>query len=282
MTTVDTRATTVVPGTVVPLWPNGAPGSEGRRSPEVVEGPSETRDWTWVRNVHSPSLTLFPAPREIATGLAVIVAPGGGHQILAIEHEGYRVVDYLNSIGISAFLLKYRLAREEGSPYQLEVHTLADAQRAIRTVRHNAAAWGVDPHRVVMIGFSAGAGLTVLAGAIYDAGDPSAADPIERESSRLDAQALIYGGGRQVDSVTFTPDTPPAFLLGADDDRLVSEFFPLLYARMKQGGVPLELHVYASGGHGFGIKPNPKPVPSATTWQLRFVDWLKDRGLLTA
>jgi endo-1,4-beta-xylanase len=280
--TVETRATTVVPGTVVPLWANGAPGSEGQTSAEIVEGPSETRDWTWVSNVHNPSLTLYPAPANRATGLAVIVAPGGGHQILAIEHEGYRVVDYLNSVGISAFLLKYRLSRAEGSPYKLEEHTLADAQRAIRTVRQNAAAWGVDPGRVVMIGFSAGAGLTLLAGAIYDAGDPSAADPIERQSSRLDAQALIYGGGRQVDSVTFTPETPPAFLCGADDDRLVSEHFPQLYARMKAAGVPLELHVYASGGHGFGIKANPKPVPSATSWQHRFVDWLRDRRLLEA
>jgi endo-1,4-beta-xylanase len=278
--TIETRAT-VVPGTVVPLWANGAPGSEERASEaEIVEGPAGHRDWSWVRNVHNPSLTLFPAPAETATGLAVIVAPGGGHQILAIEHEGYRICDFLNSVGISAFLLKYRLPREEGSPYQLEVHTLADAQRAVRTVRHNAAAWGADPHRIVMIGFSAGAAVTVLAGAIYDAGDPSAADPIDSESSRLDAQALIYGGGRQVDLVSFTPDTPPAFLCGADDDRLVTEFFPLLYTRMKQGGVPLELHVYASGGHGFGIKANPLPVPSATTWQLRFVDWLGDRGLL--
>src|SRR5205814_1206263 len=164
---------------------------------------------------------------------------------LAIEHEGYRIVDYLNSVGISAFLLKYRLSREEGSPYQLEVHSLADAQRAIRTVRRNAAAWGVDAHRIVMIGFSAGAGLTLLAGTTYAAGDPTAPDPIDRESSRLDAQALIYGGGRQVDSVSFTPETPPAFMLGADDDRLVSESFPALYARMKQGGVPVEIHVYA-------------------------------------
>jgi len=278
--TVETR-TTVVPGTVVPLWPNGAPGSEARASEaEITEGPGGHRDWKWVRNVHNPSLTLFPAPAETATGLAVIVAPGGGHQILAIEHEGYHVCDFLNSVGISAFLLKYRLAREEGSPYKLEEHTLADAQRAIRTVRHNAALWGVDPNRVVMIGFSAGAGVTILAGGIYDGGDAGSSDPIERESSRLDAQALIYGGGRQVDSVTFTAETPPAFLCGADDDRLVSENFPLLYTRLKQGGVPVELHVYASGGHGFGIKPNPKPVPSATTWHLRFVDWLKDRGLL--
>jgi endo-1,4-beta-xylanase len=233
-----------------------------------------------VRNIHNPSLTIFPAPAETATGAAAIVAPGGGHQYLAIEHEGYGVAAYLNSIGVTAFVLKYRLSREEGSPYKLEEHTLWDAQRAIRLVRHNAAAWGVDPARVLFMGFSAGAGVTILAATHHDAGDPAAADPVERESSRPDLQGLIYGGGRQLDMVAFGADTPPAFLCGADDDRLVSDYFPQLYAALKQAGVPVELHVYASGGHGFGIRTPPKPFPSARSWHHRLGDWLADRGLL--
>jgi acetyl esterase/lipase len=286
MTTVTERATApdIAPafGTEIPLWPDGAPGSEGVTSPEIVEPPQDERDHVRVRNVHTPSLTVFLAPKETATGAAMIVAPGGGHRWLSIDIEGYHVAEYLNSIGVSTFVLKYRLAREEGSPYQVEVHALQDAQRAIRLVRSRAAEWGVDPARLGMIGFSAGAQLTVLAATHFDDGQPDATDPVERQSSRPDFQALIYGGGRQLDTLRFTAQTPPAFLLGADDDRLVSEHLPHLYLALKQAGVPVELHIYVSGGHGFGMRKPPKPVPSASTWQLRLADWLADRGLLLA
>jgi acetyl esterase/lipase len=267
-------------GTIVPLWPDGAPGSEGLTSAEIFEPAEEGRS-ARVRNIHNPSLTVFLAPPETATGAAAIVAPGGGHRYLAIEHEGYHVASYLNSIGVSAFILKYRLANEEGSRYQVEIHALADAQRAIRTVRHRAGEWRVDPGRVLMVGFSAGAGVTLLAGAAHDGGQPGAADPIERQGCRPDYVGLIYGGGRQLDQVTFTADTPPTFLCGADDDKLVTDAFPKLYAALKEAGVPTELHVYASGGHGFGIRPNPKPFPSARSWHHRLADWLEDRGALT-
>ena len=263
------------------LWPNGAPGSEGMTAAEIVDGPGEHSDHYRVRSIHRPSITAYIAPPEVATGAAVVIAPGGGHRWLAIDTEGYFVAEYLNSIGVSAFVLKYRLAREEGSPYSIEEHSVQDALRAIRLVRHRAAEWGVDPGRVGMMGSSAGAAVTVLAATEYRPGDPTAADPVDQHSSRPDFQVPIYGGSRQVDELRITGETPPAFLLGATDDALFGDTIPHLYLALRRAGVSVELHLYATGGHGFGIRRVPKPNPCATTWHLRLADWLADRGFLT-
>ncbi len=263
-------------GMEIPLWPAGAPGSEGMSAPEIVELPNEDHDYLKVSSIHRPSLLAFPAPAETATGAAMIIAPGGAHRFLAIDIEGYNIAEYLVSIGISAFILKYRLAREKGSPYKTEIHTLQDAQRAIRLVRSRAAEWGLDPARVAMMGFSAGAELTSLASTYFTAGQPDAADPAERPSSRPDLQVLIYGG--PFSGPRFTAETPPTFLLGADDDRLVTRLLPRSYLALKKVGVPAELHIYADGGHGFGIRKPPAPFVSAMTWQLRLRDWLDGRG----
>ena len=177
-------------------------------------------------------------------------------------------------------MLKYRLAREEGSPYTVEEHALADARRAVRLVRHRAAGWGIDPARVGFMGFSAGAAVTLLAATRYDAGDPDAADAVERQPSRPDFQAPIYGGARQLESLAFTPETPPAFLLGAADDALVGDALPHLYLALKGAGVPVELHLYAAGGHGFGLRRRPAPNPCATSWHLRLTDWMAAQGFL--
>ena len=266
----------------IPLWPQGAPGSEGMNAPEILEPPGEHSDHYRLRSVHRPSITAYLAPPETATGTAIVIAPGGGHRHLAIDIEGYFVAEYLNSIGVSAFVLKYRLAREEGSPYQVEVHALQDAQRAIRLVRHHAAEWHVDSGRVGMMGFSAGAAVTLLAATHDGTGDASAADPIDRQCGRPDFQAPIYGGTRQPDQYRFTSDTPPAFLLGAADDPLVGDTLPHLYLALRQAAVSVELHLYATGGHGFGIRRVPKPNPCATTWHLRFAEWLGAQGLLSS
>jgi endo-1,4-beta-xylanase len=270
----DSRATEIL------LWPEGAPGSEGMTAPEILDPPGEQSDHYRLRSIHRPSITAYLAPPEVATGAAIVIAPGGGHRWLAIDTEGYFVAEYLNTIGVSAFVLKYRLAREEGSPYSVEVHALQDALRAIRLLRHRAGEWGIDPARVGIMGFSAGAAVTLLAATRYDAGDQMAADPIDRHNSHPDFQVPIYGGTRQLDALRFTADTPPAFLLGASDDALVGDSLPHLYLALKQAGVPVELHVYASGGHGFGLRKVPKPNPCATTWHLRLADWLADRCFL--
>jgi acetyl esterase/lipase len=279
MNTLESGAGTPI-GWSVPLWPNGAPGSAGRTSPEIVDPPNADHDYLKVSSIHNPSLVVCLAPKETATGAAVIVAPGGAHKWLSMDIEGYNVAEYLNGIGVSAFILKYRLGREDGSPYQIDVHPLLDAKRAVRLVRSRAGEWGVDPARVVMMGFSAGAHVTAMACGRFDAGDPASADPVERESSRPDYQALIYGGGRP-EMPTYKSDTPPTFILGADDDQIVAETLPHLYLALKKAGVPAELHIYVDGGHGFGIRKPPKPLPSAATWQLRLADWLGDRGLLS-
>lgn len=267
-------------GQEVVLWPNGAPGSEGMTAQEVAEPPNAEHNYLKVTKIHKPSITVFLPSRETATGAAVIIAPGGAHRFLAFDHEGLNVAHYLNTKGVAAFVLKYRLAREEGSPYQVEVHPVMDAHRAIRLIRSRAAEWNVDPGRIGIMGFSAGGAVAALASTTYDAGKPEASDPIDRLSSRPDFQALIYPGIRP-ETVNITADSPQAFLLCADNDRMPSLTLAALYPAFKKAGVPVEIHVYASGGHGFGLREKPtKPTPASTSWQVRFTDWMADRGLL--
>jgi acetyl esterase/lipase len=266
-------------GAELPLWANGAPGSEGMAGKKEVIVPAKPGDSTHLSNIHNPSLLVYLPPKEKATGAAMIVAPGGGHRFLSIDTEGTNVAEWLNKIGIAAFVLKYRLAREEGSPYKVEVHPYADAQRAIRTVRANAAEWNVNPEKVGIMGFSAGGEVAVLASTKYDAGKPDAADPIERLSSKPDYQILIYPGIR-ADKVEVTKDTPPTFMLCADNDMGPSTAIPALYLALKKAGVPAELHIYASGGHGFGYRPQePRKNVIYSTWLPRVQDWMADVGM---
>jgi endo-1,4-beta-xylanase len=209
----------------------------------------------------------------------MVIAPGGGHQFLNFDQEGTYVAAYLNSIGVAGFVLKYRLAREPGSTYKIEEHALADAQRAIRLIRSRAEEWHVNPARVGVMGFSAGGEVAALASTRFDAGKSDAADPIDRLSSRPDFDALIYPGIR-AENYTIPKDMPVTFMLCADNDKGPSTALAGLYPMLKAAGIKTEVHVYASGGHGFGINPNTKnPSPVATTWQLRLGDWLKDIGM---
>ncbi len=264
----------------VPLWAGGAPGSEGKTAKEVGEPPNQQHGYFKITSVHNPSLTVFLAPAEKATGAAMIVAPGGGHQFLNYDQEGTYVAQYLNSIGVSAFVLKYRLAREAGSTYKIEEHALADAQRAIRLIRSRAEEWHINTSRVGIMGFSAGGEVAALASTRFDAGHADASDPIERLSSRPDFDALIYPGIR-AETYTIPKEMPVTFLLCADNDRGPSNALAGLYPKLKAAGIQTEVHVYATGGHGFGINPNTKnQSPVATSWQLRLGDWLKDIGAL--
>ncbi len=264
----------------IALWKNGAPGSEGKTGKEVDETPNKDHGYLKVTGVHNPSITVFLPPRETATGAAMVIAPGGGHQFLNFDQEGTYVAEYLNSIGVAGFVLKYRLAREPGSTYKVEEHALADAQRAIRLIRNRAEEWRVNPARVGIMGFSAGGEVATLASTRFDAGKPEAGDPIDRLSSRPDFDALIYPGIR-AETYTIPKDMPVTFLLCADNDKGPSTALAGLYPMLKAAGIKTEVHVYASGGHGFGINPNTKShSPVATTWQLRLGDWLGDIGML--
>jgi len=249
------------------LWPNGAPGSPPSFSPEKIRLTDLGEHI--VSNVHAPSITVYlPVPGK-RTGASVIVIPGGGHAELWMDHEGYRVAEFLADHGIATFVLKYRLAREPGSIYTVEKHALVDVQRAIRLVRSQAAQWQLDPRRVGIIGFSAGGELAALAAARYDSGAPDADDPVDRQSSRPGFQALLYPAIPR--DLNFSPRTPPAFLLcGAEDQ--VSQGLAELYLALKRAGGHAELHIYEGVGHGFGLRAsNTGPVAA---WPQRFLEWL--------
>lgn len=268
-------------GAAVPLWPNGAPGSEALAAKqELVVPPPKPLESTHVSSIHNPSLLVYLPAKSIATGAAMIIAPGGGHRFLSIDTEGTNVAEWLNSIGVAAFVLKYRLAREEGSPYKVNAEPFADTQRAIKMVRARASEWNVNPAKVGIMGFSAGGELAAMASTRFAAGASVASlDPVDRQSARPDYQILIYPGIR-ADTIEVTKDTPPTFLLCADNDKGPSTAIPALYLALKKAGVPAELHVYASGGHGFGLRsPDPRPNVIYSTWALRLKDWMADVGM---
>jgi endo-1,4-beta-xylanase len=255
------------------LWPNGAPGSEGETAAEAFKGDARLPSNFTV--VHYPSIYLFLPPQDKASGMAVVVAPGGGHSQLVIDKEGWEIADFLNRNGIAAFVLKYRLARAPGSHYTVEGNALADAARAMRTVRSRAAEWGVDAARIGIMGFSAGGEVAALMETRFDAGNAEAADPIDRVSSRPDFAVVVYPGYRP-GTITVPKDAPPTFLVCADDDRSHVVTTVNLYLDLEKQQVPAEMHIYGSGGHGFGLR-SKLPVGN---WPDRLLDWMRDRKLL--
>ena len=257
------------------LWANGAPGSQDKTAPETVVANAEGE--RIVSTIHQPSITPYLPRPGIATGAAVIIAPGGGHYQLSIDHEGYDVAKWLSGHGVAAFVLKYRLAKEKGSTYTVDGDELSDIQRAIRLVKGRAAEWKVDPARVGVMGFSAGGELAVLASTRYDDGKPGAADAIDRESSKPAFQALLYPGLPK--DIKLTKETPPAFLLcGAEDRENISQGLPELYLALRKAGISAELHVYAGVGHGFGLRLSNHG--SYSEWPSLFLAWLDTKGFL--
>jgi len=260
----------------IPLWPSGAPGSESRSGEE--EAVRVTQDGERVvSNVHKPSITPYLPPGDKATGAAVIIAPGGGHRELWADHEGHNIARWLSAHGIAAFVLKYRLAREPNSTYKVDEHALADTQRAIRLVRSRAREWAINPARVGVLGFSAGGELAALSSMRFDGSNKDAADAVERESSRPDFQALIYPGSSS--RIVPTKESPPVFLVCGYKDRPdISRGLAEVYLKFKEVGVPAELHIYATAGHGFGVRE--KNRGAVATWPARFEEWLVELGLL--
>lgn len=256
------------------LWPEGAPGSQGKTASEkvrVTDGGDHV-----VSSIHRPSITSFVPATGAGTGAAVIVAPGGGHRELWIDHEGYNVAQWLRDRGIAAFVLKYRLAREEGSTYTIEGDALRDIQRAIRVVRANASQLGIDTARIGVMGFSAGGELAARAAMSWDDGDPAASDRIDRLSSRPAFQALIYPGNSG--ALTVSKRSPPLFIAAGYNDRPdISRGMAELYLKYKEAGVPAELHLYAAAGHGFGMRATNRSASAG--WPQRLVEWLADLKL---
>jgi len=263
-------------GEEVRLWPDGAPGAES--APEVSEASGNPKLPKRFTVVHYPSIFVFLPPKESANGAAVVVAPGGGHSQLVIDKEGWEIADWLNKNGIAAFVLKYRLARAAGSHYTVQEHALSDAARALRTVRQRAKEWGVDSSRIGFMGFSAGGEVAALIGTRFDAGNDSASDAIERASSRPDFAIVVYPGFRP-GTITVPKDAPPMFLVCSDDDRSHVVTTVNLYLDLEKQGVSSEMHIYASGGHGFGMRESPLPVSS---WPDRLKQWMADRKLVNS
>jgi acetyl esterase/lipase len=265
---------------VVHLWPSGTATLQGTGEKEITEpaNPQPGQRINSIKNVHNPSIEVHLPPPEKATGTAIVVAPGGGHRQLVWGSEGTDVAAWLNGLGIAAFILKYRLAQTPNYHYTVEAEALQDTQRAIRIVRSRAKEWGVDPARVGILGFSAGGALAALADIRFDRGNPNAADPVDRQSCRPDFAGLVYPGWTPMD-ITAPKDAAPAFLTSAGSDdqshaRQTVEFYDSLF----RAGVPAELHIYAHGGHGGGIRSR-NGIPFGT-WHIRFQEWLADLGAL--
>ncbi|MBI1310874.1 alpha/beta hydrolase fold domain-containing protein [bacterium] len=267
------------------IWPNGLPADAKPVSAERVrelEGKLTDERIFWVE---TPSLTLYRAPKNIASGCSVVICPGGGYNILAWPKEGLEVAEWFNSIGVTAAVLKYRVPRRD--PDRPHHEPLQDAQRAIRLMRHNAKEWGVDPGRVGILGFSAGGHLTVMAGTHWDRPAYPRVDDADDLSCRPDFMCPIYAaylGNDYKDNVAeigplvrLTKETPPTFLAVTADDSMRGVQSALLFVELRKLNVPAEVHVYAKGGHGYGIRESDKPV---STWHHRLGDWLKSSGLL--
>jgi acetyl esterase/lipase len=261
------------------LWPHGAPGALGNEDAD------------------QPSLTPFILEVGHGSGTGVIVCPGGGYEHLAIEKEGYEVAQWLNSLGIAAFVLQYRLGPRYHHPIELQ-----DSQRAIRLVRSRAAELGVRPDRVGIMGFSAGGHLASTAGTHFDNGDPAAPDPIDRAGSRPDFLVLCYPvisftsfvhrgsmlnllgpnpEPKLVESLSnelqVTARTPPAFLFHTTNDDVVPvENSVRFYLALRQAGVPAELHIFERGPHGVGLA---RDNPQLASWPSLLAAWLRGRGL---
>ncbi|HLK16724.1 MAG TPA: alpha/beta hydrolase [Fimbriimonadaceae bacterium] len=256
--------------TVLPLWPNGAPGSEARRNEP------ETKPHPWsIAHIYNPSLTVYLP--ESPNGTAVVIAPGGGHSELVVGEEGEKPAKFFNKLGVTAFVLRYRLFREKDSGLTFETAAVADTNRAMRYVRTHADDWRLDPKRIGMIGFSAG-GENLSAVALGQGiADPAAAEPIDLADARPNFAIWIYPGPLGLPEEL--PDSaPPAFMLVASDDDHVAAILSLI-AKYRKAKRPYEAHILGGGGHGFNMGDRSK-LTSVNTWPDRLAGWLGDMGYL--
>lgn len=256
---------------IIPLWEKGAPGFENRK-----DIPEKAQDY-WVKSINNPSLTVFMPAKEKANGCAVVVAPGGGFRELVFNAEGKQAAEFLNSIGVTVFVLKYRLPGEESSPYTFE-NVRQDAQRALRLVRSSADEFNIDPKRVGMLGFSAGGAVIMMVAFEKGEGQANAPDPVDRLSARPDFQMMVYPGGKAPE--TISPDAPPAFLICANDDEYGCDEVTLdLLQKFRLANVPVEAIFLAKGKHAFNMGDRSDLI-TVNTWPQRMADWMSDSGWL--
>ena len=264
------------------LWPGKAPGETKDIGPEKLTEPKKGQlDVKRLSNVSEPTIAVYAPAKEKANGTAVIVAPGGGYSILAIEHEGTDVCKWLTNLGVTAVLLKYRVPKRAAqTPDNLAM--VQDAQRAIALVRGMSKELGVDPNRVGMLGFSAGGHLTACT-ALTQKRLYEKVDKADEFGHLPNFCILVYPayltdkGGALKPEFVVTKDSPPMFFAHSSDDPVTSEGSAALYLALTKAKVPAELHLYASGGHGYGMRKTANPCAN---WPDRAGDWLKTRGLL--
>jgi len=278
----------------VPLWPGKPPNANAVPGPESVKTGTDLiggKPVVWVTNVSQPTITIY-APASRNTGAAVVVVPGGGFEGLAMDLEGTEVCDWLTPRGVTCVLLKYRVP---SAPYDwrcdcrphnlaLSLPSLADTQRALRLVRARAAEWHVDPHKVGILGFSAGGFIVAEASTNYRKRIYAPVDTVDKESARPDFALAIYPGHLTTDFHTLNPnipvtkDTPPTFVLQAEDDHVDGANQALVYyTAMTKAEAPAELHLYAHGGHAFGLRPTAEPI---THWPELAEKWLGTIGMI--
>jgi len=264
----------------IDVWPGPAPDQTRPEKPEKFDQSKIIK----IGEVFKPTLTIYHAPKDKDSGTSIVICPGGGYSILAWDLEGTEVAQWLNSIGVTGIILKYRvpehLTQIEHFP------PLEDAQRAMSLARSKAKELDIDPNRIGMIGFSAGGNLTALACTNYDHRSYEAIDAVDQVSCRPNFGVLVYPAWL-VDDKTFelkpefkvTAQTPPMFFVHAADDKITAAGDAVLYLALKHAGVSSELHIYAKGGHGFGLRPTANPC---SHWPERCEAWFRAQGLLTA
>lgn len=275
---------------ILPVWPGKVPGDYGTIGPERVRAPSEspTRDAKWITNVTKPTITVFRPEKEKNTGAAMVICPGGGYWNLAWDLEGEEVAAWLNSVGMTGIVLKYRVPRRPGQPEPLPAPgPLLDSQRAVSLVRSRAGEWEINPDRIGIVGFSAGGHLAVMTATNFDKRAYEPIDDIDKVSCRPDFAVVVYPGyllPEDKDTNVLAPyiripaGTPPIFLVHASDDPQAGpEHSVAMYLALKRAKIPAELHVYVAGGHGFGVRKSSRPC---STWPDRCVAWLRAQGVL--
>lgn len=272
----------------IPLWPKGVPGDNGQIGEEkdttkpngsLVAGKTVIR----LGNVSTPTITVYRPPQDKETGTAVVVCPGGGYSILAMDLEGTEICEWLNSIGVTGVLLKYRVPARKGGEKNWAPRQ--DAQRAVSMARYHAKDWNLDTKRIGIMGFSAGGHLSAVTSTCYDKRGYDPVDEVDQVSCRPDFSLLIYPAyltikeqdNKLAPDLNITSNTPPAFLVMTEDDNIRVENCLFYYLALKNVKVPAEMHLYAAGGHGYGLRPSNRTV---TTWPKHAEEWLRGMGML--
>jgi acetyl esterase/lipase len=257
---------------VLPLWKNGAPGFENKK-----DEPEEAKDY-WIKNINNPSITVFFPPRALANGTAVLICPGGGFRLLVFKSEGTDPAKFLNKLGITAIILKYRLPREPHSPYTLDRQPAEDAYRAMRLVRSHAQEWKIDTNRLGMFGFSAG-GEVVDGISFQDGkGNPQATDPVDRLNGKPDFIIQVYPGPLFIPAAV-PSDAPPAFLIAGNNDTCCSVTAISLLEKYRAARASVELHIIAQADHAFNMGSRSS-LQSIKNWPMLLTYWLEDNRFI--